>query len=174
MKGAAAPLVIERLNPEHDRASFECTEESLQIYLRQRARQDQDRRVTTVFACRPKDDPRLVLGYYSISSISVATTELPSEIARRLPRYPVMPGALIGRLAVDSRFTGQGLGRILLLDALHRCVRLSAEIAFVAVFVDALHETAARFYTRFGFIALPRQPLRLFMPVESIRMLDES
>ena len=75
----------------------------------------------------------------------------------------------MGRLAVDQAFKGQGLGAALLADAMRRAV--TAEIAAYALVVDAKDETAARFYAHHGFIALPEQPLFLFIPLATVKDL---
>jgi GNAT superfamily N-acetyltransferase len=108
-------------------------------------------------------------GYYTLSSTAVKATELPAEITRRLPRYPLIPATLLGRLAVDLRCRGKGYGRFLLADALFRSVR--SEIASFAVIVDAKDESARRFYERESFLPFPDQPTRLFRPMADIAEL---
>jgi len=111
-------------------------------------------------------------GYYTLSSTAVKLAELPDNVARRLPRYPLVPATLLGRLAVDKRFQGQGYGRFLLADALLRAVR--SEIASFAVIVDAKDDAARRFYERESFLPLPEQPLKLFRPMTDIAKLFET
>ncbi len=110
-----------------------------------------------------------VAGYYTLSSTGVHLGELPTEIVRKLPRYPLVPATLLGRLAVDRRQQGKGYGRFLLADALHRAAR--SEVASFAVIVDAKDEGARRFYERESFFALPDQPMKLFRPMVDIRRL---
>lgn len=86
---------------------------------------------------------------------------------KKLPRYPSVPAVRMGRLAVDQRFKGQGLGGALLADALDRAV--NAEIAAYALLVDAKDEPAACFYRHHGFITLPDSPLALFLPLATVR-----
>lgn len=159
-------LRIEALQPAHETSRFECGEPTLDDYLRQRASQDVRRRVAQVFvAVAPQATE--VLGYYAVSAASFDREDLAPEAARRLPHYPV-PAALIGRLAADRRTRGQRVGEFLLLDALHRVLRVSASLGVHAVVVDALHLDAARFYARYGFQPFPSQPLRLFLPLKTI------
>ena len=108
-------------------------------------------------------------GYYTLSATSMLLTALPEAVARKLPRYPLVPATLLGRLAVDRRCQGRGYGRFLLADALYRAVR--SEIASFAVLVDAKDETARRFYERESFLPLPDQPLKLFRPMADITRL---
>ena len=108
-----------------------------------------------------------ILGYYTLSSYGIDVGELPADVAKRLPRYPLIPATLLGRLAVDRRRQGQGIGEFLLLDALHRSLVQSAEIAAAAVVVDAIDAGAAKFYQHFGFVAFPSMAGRLFLPMKA-------
>ena len=110
-----------------------------------------------------------VAGYYTLSSTSVQLAELPAQTVRKLPRYPLVPATLLGRLAVDRRHQGKGYGRFLLGDALHRAAR--SEIASFAVIVDAKDESARRFYERESFLPFPDQPMKLFRPMTDVRRL---
>lgn len=110
-----------------------------------------------------------IAGYYTLSSTSVQIAELPVQTARKLPRYPLVPATLLGRLAIDRRQQGKGYGRFLLGDALYRASR--SEIASFAVVVDAKDENARRFYERESFLSLPDQPMKLFRPMADIRGL---
>jgi GNAT superfamily N-acetyltransferase len=151
----------------HDRKSFDCGEPSLNEYLQQYASQDIKRRINKVFIASPPEAPQQVIGYYSLSAGSLDASDLPDGLRRRLPRYPV-PVVLLGRLAIAKSHQGQGLGSILLADALQRIVRASQVMAVYAVIVDALNDRAAVFYQQFGFIPLPSQPLKLFLPMDSV------
>jgi GNAT superfamily N-acetyltransferase len=110
-----------------------------------------------------------IAGYYTLSATSVQLGELPAQTVRKLPRYPLVPATLLGRLAVDRRHQGKGYGRFLLGDALHRAAR--SEIASFAVIVDAKDESARRFYERESFLPFPDQPMKLFRPMADIRRL---
>ncbi len=108
-------------------------------------------------------------GYYTLSATGVNLEDLPAQITRKLPRYPLVPATLVGRLAVDRRHRGKGYGRFLLADALSRSVR--SEIASFAVIVDAKDASARRFYERESFLPFPDQPMRLFLPMADIAEL---
>ncbi len=163
------PLTVEPLGPHHDRASFSCGEPSLDRYIRRQASQDARRRVARVFVT-PGEPPERIAGYYTLTAASFEKDDLPAEVARRLPHYPV-PAAVIGRLAVDLRSQGSGLGEVLLLDAIHRIVRAGDTIGVYAVVVDALHERAGAFYERYGFLPFPSRPLRLYLPLRTFEQL---
>ena len=123
--------------------------------------------VGRVFVASPPGEPRLVIGYYSLSAGSLAAPDLPAKFQRRLPKYPV-PVVLLGRLAVAKSYQGEGLGAILIADVLQRIALASQAMAVYAVVVDALNNRAAEFYRQFGFIPLPSQPLKLFLPMQSV------
>ena len=168
----AAPLEgirVEVLGPRHDRDTFDSGVEPLDRYFRVQAGQDARKNVAAPFVLVLADGK--IGGYYTLSSAAVRLAELPDQTAKRLPRYPLIPATLLGRLAIDRNHQGKGFGRFLLADALHRVTR--SEIASFAVVVDAKDESARRFYEREGFIPLLDQPLKLFLPVAYIRKLFE-
>lgn len=155
---------IEALTAAHDREGFACGVEPLDRYLARQAGQDMRRRVSNCFVAIP-DGGSAVAGYYTLAAASIPVQDLPSEQTRRLPRYPVLPAVLVGRLAVDQRFRGQQLGAALLFDAILRALR--AEPAVLTVIVDAKDETASAFYRHHGFQAFGARPSSLFLPIET-------
>ena len=163
------PLRVETLGPQHDRGAFSCGAEPLDRYFRSQATQDARKSIAAPFVLVLPDGS--VGGYYTLSATAVKLDALPDSVARRLPRYPLVPATLLGRLAVDLRYRGLGYGRFLLADALYRSVR--SEIASFAVIVAAKDEAARRFYIRESFLPLPDQPARLFLPMRDIAKLFE-
>jgi GNAT superfamily N-acetyltransferase len=157
-------LVIEPLHPEHDREGFACGVPALDRYLQRQAGQDVKRRFSRVFICVEQEVPQRILGFYTLSALSIETPTLPIEIARRFPKYP-LPAALLGRLAVAESALGGGIGRLLLMDAIQRTRRAAQEIAVYALVVDAKDERAASFYRHHDFLPFPDRPLRLFLPL---------
>ena len=109
-----------------------------------------------------------ILGYYTLSASVIDVRELPDALAKKLPRYPQLPVTLLGRLAVGLDLKGKGLGQFLLMDALWRSLGASAQIGAMAVVVDAKDSAAEAFYEHYGFIALQRQPARLFLPMKTV------
>jgi GNAT superfamily N-acetyltransferase len=144
-------------------ADFHCGNAALDDYIRRYAAQDIKRGLARVFVALPVENPGRIAGYFSLSAASVGATSLPDELRRKLPRYPV-PVALLGRLAVDKAFQGQGLGSILLADACIKVARASQVLAVAGLIVDAKDEAAAAFYRHFGFVAMPGQAMRLLLP----------
>ncbi len=163
----------ETLGRHHDRASFSCGIESLDTYIRQRALQDQEKRASVCWVLPSNDDPKQIRGYYTLSAYAVGLRDLPEFQARKLPKYPDVPCAILGRLAVDSRYHGKGLGEHLLLDAMATVLTQSAPIAAYALIVDAKDDKAAAFYAHYDFIPFPSRPHRPFLPVATIAQLFE-
>ncbi|MBB3059717.1 GNAT family N-acetyltransferase [Microbulbifer rhizosphaerae] len=162
-----ASLVITPLNNHHDRPGFHCGNTSLDDYIRKQARQDVKRRVSRVFVATEGSQPGTIVGYYTLSTLSIELNQLPENLARKLPRHPI-PAALLGRLAVSQAAQGHGVGRVLLADALKRTLAASDEIAIYAMVVDAIDEDAQSFYEQFGFARLATDSRRLFLPLKSL------
>ena len=162
MTGSDA-LIIEPLGKRHDRTAFSCGLPELDLYLARRAGQDVRRRIARVFVCTAGETDA-ILGFYTLSALSIDLASLPERLSRKLPRHPV-PCALIGRLAVDRSAHGRGLGRMLLADAVKRTVAAGETVAMHALIVDAANDDAKRFYERFGFAPLTDDPMRLFLPL---------
>jgi GNAT superfamily N-acetyltransferase len=160
-------LVIRPLDNDHDKPGFQCGVVSLDTYIKKQARQDVKRRVSRVFVATRVDQPNSILGYYTLSTLSIELSQLPQALARKLPRHPV-PAALLGRLAVNQAAQGHGVGKMLLIDAIKRTLAVSDEIAIYAMVVDAIDERAQHFYEQFGFSRLTSENQRLFLPLKSI------
>ncbi len=160
-------LVVEPLKAVHDGNGFRCGVESLDRYLEKRAGQDTRRRISRVFVAATREEPTKVVGYYSLSALSIELKQLPEKLARRLPKHPV-PAALLGRLAVCGSARGKGVGKMLLADAVKRTISASEQIAVYALVVDAVDESAESFYRKFGFSRLGDESRRLFLPLKSI------
>jgi GNAT superfamily N-acetyltransferase len=162
-----APFRIASLDAAHDRVTFNSESDALNRYFREQVTQDIRRRVAACFVAL--DDRQCIAGYYTLASASLLLADLPASTGKKLPRYPTVPAVRMGRLAVDKAFKGLGLGGALLADALDRAAH--AEIAAYALIVDAKDAWAAAFYRHHGFIALPDSPLRLFLPLATIRSI---
>jgi GNAT superfamily N-acetyltransferase len=160
--------VIELLRNDHDRLNFSCGNALLDRYLKEQAGQDLRRACATSFVLAAKPGDASIIGYYTLSSYGIDLGELPAEVAKKLPRYPLIPATLLGHLAVDQRYQGQGIGEFLLMDALHRALAQSGKIAAAAVVVEAIDAGAAKFYKHFGFVAFPAIGGRLFLPMKAI------
>lgn len=162
-------FVIELLDQRHDRAAFSCGVEALDTYLHKQAGQDLKKRAAVPFAITP--DGKTLAGYYTLAQYAVQLDAIPPEVAKKLPKYPVVPATLLGRLAVSTAFRGQGLGAMLLMDAFYRALLHSRELASAGVVVDAKDAAALAFYKKYGFLELPRVERRLFLPMGTVEQL---
>ena len=156
-------LVVEPLGRKHERTAFSCGLPELDRYFARQAGQDVRRRIARVFVCTA-GNAEAVLGFYTLSALSIDLASLPEELSRKLPHHPV-PCALVGRLAVDRSAHGRGIGRMLLADAVKRVVAAGETVAMHALIVDAANDDAKRFYEGFGFAPLSDEPMRLFLPL---------
>ncbi|MBN8510941.1 MAG: GNAT family N-acetyltransferase [Burkholderiales bacterium] len=143
-----APFRLEVLGPGHAREAFRCGVEALDRYFARQAGQDVRRRVSACYVAVESGSGK-VAGYYTLAAGGVPLTDLPAELAKRLPRYPSVPVARVGRLAVDRGFHGRKLGSALLADAALRAAR--SEVSVFALIVDAKDDAAVAFYRHHGF-----------------------
>lgn len=165
----SAPWLITLLHRRHDRGAFSCGDAALDQYLRNYARQNQDKDVgRTWVACRAGESR--VVGYYTLSASSVEFMTLREEDRRQLPRYPV-PVVHLGRLAVDATARGQRLGESLLVHGLENAERASQIVAVQAVEVRAKHETARRFYAHYGFTSLLDDLNHMYLSMKAVRRM---
>jgi predicted GNAT family N-acyltransferase len=160
---------LEPLSERHDRTAFSCGVPALDSFLARQAGQDVKRGVSRVYVLAA--DGEKVAGYFSLSAATMALSDLPPEMARRLPRYPFVPATLMGRLAVASSHRGRDLGEFLLLSALFVSWQASRQVASAAVLVDAKDDSARGFSERYGFIRFPDQSNRLFLPMQTVEQL---
>jgi len=163
---------IEPLAAHHNRSSFSSGVDALDHYLKRQASQDVRKRVTAIFVLTT--DGTTIAGYYSLSASVIRLADLPDDITGKLPRYPEIPATLLGRLAVSLSFQGQGVGQLLLLDALRRVLVSTQQIASAMVIVDAKNDVVRNFYLRHNFISLTGHLNRLFLPVADIEKMFAS
>jgi ribosomal protein S18 acetylase RimI-like enzyme len=160
-----APFLIEVLGADHDRAGFSCGIEALDRYFREQVTQDVRRRATACYVAIDAATSQ-VAGYYTLAAAGVILADLPPALAKRLPRYPSVPVARLGRLAVDTAYRGRKLGGALLWDAVARSMR--SEIAVFALVVDAKDEQAEDFYRHHGFVPFGGQAGQLVLPLTKL------
>ena len=154
---------IHPLTGSHNRQGFDCGTPEMNDWLRQVARQHQDKGLSNTFVAVLEDDPERICGYYALTLTEVDRRYLPEPYRKKLPQR--IPGIRLGRLAVDQRYQGKRLGELLLMDVISRTQRIHQEAGVVGLFVDALDERAAGFYRHFGFMLTPDNELMLFLPV---------
>ena len=156
------------LTANHQRKDFTCGNDLLDRYLHNQVRQDMESKFTVCFI--RSSDGKAIDGYYTLSSDSIPRSILPNEVVKKLPKYKSLPVTLLGLLAVALHLQGQGLGQVLLLDALHRSLDASASVGSNAVVVDPINESANSFYEKFGFLRLPDSG-KMFLPMRSIHLI---
>jgi GNAT superfamily N-acetyltransferase len=159
----------ERLNARHDLTQFSCGEPSLDHWLGSRALQNEKSGASRTYVVCAGG---CVVGYYALAAGAVAHTEAATRVKRKMPDS--VPVILIGRLAIDSHFQGQGIGADLLSDAVLRILQ-AAEIAGIrAILVNAISMNAKRFYEKYGFIPSPTNPQTLMITVtEAARIVAQ-
>ncbi len=162
MSGA---FLVEPLGSSHDRASFSCGVPALDGYFQKQVTQDVRRRVTVCYVAIEVATGK-VAGYYTLAAAGIPLADMPPELAKRLPRYPSVPVARLGRIAVDRAYRGRKLGGALLWDAVQRSWR--SEIAVFALVVDAKDAGAEGFYRHHGFVSFGSQPRQLVLPLTNV------
>jgi GNAT superfamily N-acetyltransferase len=160
-------IQFQALQDQHDTEGFTCGVDALDQWLKRIARQHINKGVSRTFVAVDPASPEKILGYYSLTVAEIDTDKLPKDVAKKLPRR--VPLVLIGRLATSVAARRQGVGALLLVDALKRIIRVANEVGVTLVLVDAKDDQAASFYRHFGFVPLPDTPLRLALAVDTAR-----
>lgn len=155
----------------HQTRQFCCGKPALDGFLKRYALENQQNDLGRTFVAT-EPEQWVVAGYYTLSSSKVAREKFPPAEKEALKVKYEIPAVLLGRLAVDAKWQGKGLGKFLLLDALRRAVRLaSSEIGARAVEVDAIDDEAKTFYEHLGFVSLLDEKRHLYLPMSVIRKL---
>jgi GNAT superfamily N-acetyltransferase len=164
--------LTEPLDNKHNRSGFSCGKDLLDNYFRRQAKQDVKRKLSACFVMADKKSGK-VKGYYTLTGSSVSNELIPDSFRKKLPKsYSSLPTILLGRLAIDKDFQGQGIGKVLLIDSLKRCYETSDSIGAYAVIVDPLDNDAELFYEKYGFIKLYHSG-KMFLPIKTIKELFE-
>jgi GNAT superfamily N-acetyltransferase len=158
--------VIEPLAKEHNRREFSCGHASLDDFVKKYAGQYVRRKLGTTYALVRRGQ-LVVLGYYTLAPSHFEFAHAPAELLKGLPKHPI-PSLLLARLAVTQSEHGKGLGKYLLMDAFDRCLRVAREVAFRAIEVEAIDDSAATYYAKFGFVPFPGLPHHLAIALETV------
>ena len=162
--------MIELLSKNHNREGFDCGKELLNNYLKTQAGQDIKRKLSAFFVLLVKETND-IQGYYTLSNNSIPLSSFPEQIQKKLPKsYNSIPTTLLGRLAIDSKYQGKGIGKVLLIDALKRSYETSQEIGSFAVVVDPIDNEAEKFYKKYDFIKLPDSE-KMFIATKTLQEL---
>jgi ribosomal protein S18 acetylase RimI-like enzyme len=157
---APTAFCFEPLGKFHDRTAFDSGVETLDRYFKTQATQDVRRRAAWCFVAIENKTGSLA-GYYTLAANSIPLEALPVDIARKLPKYPLVPAVLLGRLAVSTLFQRRGIGSSCLADAARRIA--TGDLMAFALMVDAKDDAAQQFYQRHGFVSIIGQPMRLIL-----------
>lgn len=160
-------LKIEPLGPRHDRGGFDCGSVELNDYLKKTARQHVEKGLSKTFVLADDGAPERVLGFLTLAICEVQAQALPPKLAKKYPQH--VPAAKLARLAVAKDRQREGLGRLMMVHALQQAIRVSDSVGLIGFFVDAKNEDARRYYEQYGFMALPDNPLKLFLPLATLK-----
>ena len=162
--------IVEFLSSHHDKTGFNCGKEPLNRYLKETARQSADRNLGVTQVVVEEAGATSIMGYFTLVTRTVESAEFDEK---RLPRGS-LGVTLLGRLATDQRYQGQGLGKRMLLRAMAETEIASRRIGIYALVLDALDEEALTWYTKldFGLKPVLHDPRRLYVLVSFIRQLD--
>ena len=171
-------ISIELFDPKkHDRRAFSCGTDRLDNFLKRTARKHQAGDFTRVWVATYREQAE-ILGYYAINAHSLQSDDLPATLTKNAPRFGGIPAAYLSMIATDRRHQGQGIGRVLLADALRRALKAADQIGLKAVVLDVIDDGGAEieqkrraFYTSMGFRSVPSRPQRMFISIETLRRL---
>lgn len=162
--------MIELLDKKHNRKDFDCGKELLNDYLKTQAGQDVKRKLSVCFVLADSET-KVIQGYYTLSNSSIPLSSFSEQIQKKLPKsYKSIPTTLLGRLAIDKKYQGKGIGKILLIDALKRSYGISNEIGSFGIIVDPIDDEAKGFYQKYDFIELPDSE-KMFIATQTLKEL---
>ena len=162
--------MIELLNKKHNRKEFDCGKELLNNYLKNQAGQDVKRKLSACFVL-VDNETNLIQGYYTLSNYSIPLRNFSEQIRKKLLKtYKSIPITLLGRLAIDKKKQGKGIGKILLIDALKRSYTISNEIGSFGIVVDPIDNEAKNFYGKYDFIEFPDSK-KMFIATKCLKEL---
>jgi ribosomal protein S18 acetylase RimI-like enzyme len=155
-----------------NRDSFDCGNSHLNDFIKTKASQYEKSNFAKIYLAK-EENTNTIAGYYSLSAGSVELTNIPKEVAKKIPKHPKIPVALIGKLAVNKIYQGQGLGSFLLMDALDRIMKISSELGYFAVEVDAIDESAKNFYSKYGFESLLDDNKHMYITLKKLLKIQK-
>lgn len=157
-------MLIEPLTREHNRKKFDCNDEAVNQFLREKAMQDQERDLSRTMVLV---DEKRIIGYHTLVMSQVLQTEIPNDKPKITRGIPVI---LLGQIGIDVEFQGQGFGDLLLMDVQARVDEISRKVGIRALMLDARNEKLAEWYQKHDFVRFPNS-LRMFKSIQSIRQI---
>lgn len=172
-------VVIEPFDPgKHDRTAFSCGVDQVDNYFKKTANKLSNADNARVFVMRAPTGE--VIGFYALNAHTIDYQDLPRKFARARPAHGSIPAAFLSMIGVDTRYAGHGYGGDLLADALLRVSQAAVNVGIAVVVLDVLDDgnpdlVARRkaLYAEYGFEPLPSDPLRMFLPMATVRKLLE-
>jgi predicted N-acetyltransferase YhbS len=161
--------IIELLNKSHNRQSFNCGNETLNQFLIRTARQHIQKGISRTFVLVDTEEPKTIIGFFTLSICEVQTEKLPPRLAKKYPTK--VPGVKLARLAVTQDWQRQGIGEILMLEGMQRALVIAENAGVIGLFVDAKDEQAKAYYQRYGFVSLLDTPLEVLLPLGTVKQL---
>ena len=163
-------MKIEKITTEHDKKSFDCGVQPLNNYLKKISGQHEKKHLARTFVLSDGKVPSKIIGFYTLAMMSIDQSSLPPEMVKKLPKGN-LNCSLLGRLAIDLQHQGQGHGEFLLIDAIRNSYIASLSVPTPMLVVDAKDDKAKEFYEKYGFIAFPDEPYRLFLTMKDNELL---
>ncbi len=161
-------MLIEPLTRGHNRRSFDCGDEEVTRFLREKALQDQERDLSrTMVLIDSPDNPNRIVGYHTLVMSQVKQEEIPNDKPKITRGIPVI---LLGQIGIDTNFQGNGFGDLLLTDAQARVDEISNKVGIRALMLDARNEKLAEWYESRDFVRFA-DSLRMFKSIQAIRHL---
>ena len=162
----SSTLKIEQLTKAHNRKAFNCGDEALNHFLQKTARQHMDKGLSKTFVLVDKGNSAEIIAYMTMVVCEVLADDIPHQWKKKYPRR--IPAAKLAKLAVSLEQQRKGYGEKLLIDAMQKTLCVSNAMGIAGLFVDAKHQQAKAYYHQFGFIGLPEQLDKLFIPISTI------
>lgn len=169
--------IIEPLDPgRHDRSSFSCGVEQVDNFFRKTANKLVKADNLRVFVM--VNEAKELVGFYAINAHAVDYSQLPAQYARNRPGHGSIPAVYISMIGVATRFAGHGYGGDLLVDCLNRVEGVADNLGVAVVMLDVLDcgdpdwvAKRKRLYASYGFMPLPSNDMRLFLPIATVKRL---
>ncbi len=158
--------VVELPEKRHDRDGFDCGSEALNQFLKQTARQHIQKGISRTFILVETERPNTIIGFFSLSFCEVQSASLSPQLAKKYPLK--VPAVKLARLAVAQTSQRQGVGGILMVEAMQRAVIVAENAGGIGLFVDAKDSAAKTYYESYGFTSLEDSPLVMFLPLSTI------
>jgi predicted N-acetyltransferase YhbS len=163
--------VIELLDKQHDRDRFDCGNPALNQFLKQTARQHIQKGVSRTFVLVDTEQPEIIIGFFTLTLCEVRIDKFSAKFFKKYPSQ--VPGVKLARLAVELAYQRQGIGEILMIEAMQRAAIVADNAGGIGLFVDGKDESAKTYYSRYGFVNLEDASLELFLPLSVIQQMLE-